>query len=246
MDIMGMKRLFVCLLCLALALGGIGAMAEPLKKGAKGDAVTALQVKLIEHNYQTVAADGSYGNKTVKAVKQVQADAGLEQTGIADDATLTYLEGHYATFEPKKDADVLLYTIHCDPITHILQVHIKNMGRQRIVSYTFKLYQCNKSKSSLGSFYGEKNKTTTNKKKHTKTRHTNWTEHTIGAFVASGDTATGMLPLAEGTTVMFSDGSMQAVTYFEKGELARVVLSSYTTEDGKKHKVNQKLHCSFR
>ena len=52
--------------------------------------------------------------------------------------------------------------------------------------------------------------------------------------------------LSEGWTVQFSDGSSQQVTWFDNGTYARVVLSSYTTEDGKKHSVNQKLYCAFR
>ena len=97
-----MKRLIIGLICLALLLSGIGALAEPLKKGDKGDEVKALQLELIEHNYLTDGADGIFGGMTEKAIQQVQADAGLEQTGVADDATLEFLSNNYAEFEATK------------------------------------------------------------------------------------------------------------------------------------------------
>ena len=218
----------------------------PLKKGDKGDDVTKLQLMLIEHNYLLDGADGSYGGKAVKAIKQVQADAGLEETGVADEATVRFLMDHYAEFEPKKDSDMLLYTIECDPDTHILTIHVKNTGKQRVTQYTFKLTQCTKSKGALGSFYGAKNRTTTNKKKHRKTRYTNWTTHSLSTSIDSGELGSASINLSEGYPVMFSDGTLQEVSYFEKGELAGVTLSEFVTEDGKKHKLNQKLYCSFR
>ena len=63
-----MKRILIGLICLALVLGGFSALAEPLKRGDKGDEVAALQVKLIEHNYLMDGADGDFGGKTEKFV----------------------------------------------------------------------------------------------------------------------------------------------------------------------------------
>ena len=236
-----MKRLIICLICLALALCSLGALAEPLKKGDKGDEVKALQQKLIEHNYLAGGADGSFGGKTEKAVKMVQEDAGLEQTGVADEATLEYLENNYAKFRPTKDSDIKLLSLECDTsLMHMLTIQVKNMGRKRITSYGFKLYQCNASKNSLGSFFGDHNKRT----KRRRTQY--WTTITHSASVESGDTDSTVMSLEEGYTLNFSDGSSQSITWYDKGVYARVVLSEFTTVDGKKHKTNQTLYCKFR
>lgn len=59
--------------------------------GRKGDAVQALQQKLIELGYLTGKADGDYGNMTLNAVSAFQKDAGLPQTGVADGDTQALL-----------------------------------------------------------------------------------------------------------------------------------------------------------
>ena len=66
---------------------------SPLSKGSNGDAVKAVQQKLIDLGYLDGKADGDYGNKTLNAVKAFQADAGLEQTGVADSDTQAALFG---------------------------------------------------------------------------------------------------------------------------------------------------------
>ena len=58
-----------------------------LQKGDKGDAVKALQQKLIDLGYLNGKADGDYGKKTRDAVSAFQRSAGLEQTGVADGRT---------------------------------------------------------------------------------------------------------------------------------------------------------------
>jgi len=60
---------------------------EPLESGVKGEAVLALQTRLIELGYLSGKADGSYGSKTASAVRAFQQAAELEATGIADEAT---------------------------------------------------------------------------------------------------------------------------------------------------------------
>lgn len=234
-----MKRILAGLICLALLLGA-AALAEPLKRGDKGDAVMALQVKLIEHNYLADGADGDFGGKTEKAIKQVQADAGLQETGVADDRTLAYLEDHYAAYIPTKDSDALLYQLEWEPVLGFLTIHVKNTGRQRIIGYTFKLYQCNASKTSMGTFYGTRNSST--KRRRTE----NWTEHSVSRDIGSGQNDTAMMPLSEGYTVTFSDGTEQVVTYYDNAVYARVELSGFTTGDGKTHKTNQRLYVRFR
>ena len=235
-----MKRILAILLAALLVCSCAYAEGEPLKKGDKGDEVVELQLKLIEHNYLAGGADGDFGGKTEKAVKAVQADAGLEQTGIADEATLEYLEDSYAELKPTKDSDILMYSLTCDISDPVLVILVKNTGRKAITSFTFKMYQCNDSKTSLGTFFGKRNSST--KKKRTEY----WTEHTAPCLLETGETYTAYMNVAEGATYGFSSGGEAQVQWFDKGTTARVVLSEFITEDGKKHKVNQKLYAKFR
>lgn len=67
------------------------AQYESLEKGSKGDAVKALQLRLIELNYLSGSADGDFGGKTKTAVELFQKEAGLPVTGIADPDMQTVL-----------------------------------------------------------------------------------------------------------------------------------------------------------
>ena len=60
---------------------------QTLSKGAKSDAVLALQNRLYELGYLNDDRDGNFGNKTQTAVKLFQSAVGIEATGIADSAT---------------------------------------------------------------------------------------------------------------------------------------------------------------
>lgn len=60
---------------------------ETLQKGSSGDAVKSLQQRLIELNYLSGSADGSFGNMTKSAVELFQKEVGLAVTGIADTKT---------------------------------------------------------------------------------------------------------------------------------------------------------------
>ncbi|MGX8706084.1 MAG: peptidoglycan-binding domain-containing protein, partial [bacterium] len=60
---------------------------QTLSKGAKSDAVLALQNRLYELGYLNDDRDGNFGNKTQTAVKLFQAAVGIGATGIADSAT---------------------------------------------------------------------------------------------------------------------------------------------------------------
>ena len=63
-----------------------------LKSGDRGDAVRALQERLIELGYlQEGQADGAYGAITRRAVMNFQYYNGLVQDGVAGDMTQTYL-----------------------------------------------------------------------------------------------------------------------------------------------------------
>lgn len=63
-----------------------------LGKGAKGDDVKKLQLRLIELHYLADgSADGDYGNKTNTAIEKFQAAAKLSVTGTADELTQALL-----------------------------------------------------------------------------------------------------------------------------------------------------------
>src|SRR5436190_669238 len=61
-----------------------------IASGSRGDAVKALQQGLMAAGYALprYGADGGYGAEGQAAVKKLQKDAGLPETGIVDAATL--------------------------------------------------------------------------------------------------------------------------------------------------------------
>ena len=61
--------------------------AVVLEPGDSGADVTSLQELLISLGYDPGTADGVYGAETEEAVVSFQADAGLNTTGVADEAT---------------------------------------------------------------------------------------------------------------------------------------------------------------
>ena len=63
-----------------------------LKKGSTGDAVKALQQKLITLGYLSGSADGIFGTATISAVKAFQTVSGLPADGIAGSKTLSALD----------------------------------------------------------------------------------------------------------------------------------------------------------
>lgn len=70
---------------------GIVVAYKSLQVGSNGEDVRLLQQRLIELSYLSGSADGAYGNMTASAVKSFQREAGLSQTGIADQETQTAL-----------------------------------------------------------------------------------------------------------------------------------------------------------
>lgn len=81
--------------------------AKILKIGVSGDAVKALQTRLIALGYLSQEADGIYGTATAKAVAAFQRAHKLEPDGIAGEKTLTQLYGADASRseKPKKDTE---------------------------------------------------------------------------------------------------------------------------------------------
>lgn len=65
---------------------------ENLKKGDKNDKVAMLQVLLRKAGYN-IAVDGSYGSKTLEAIKEYQTKKKLTVTGEGDEKTIMKLGG---------------------------------------------------------------------------------------------------------------------------------------------------------
>lgn len=76
-------------LCLLTSVPFVGATFHP---GDKGSQIAAIQQALANHGYD-VSADGAYGAATQEAVRQFQADYGLESDGIVGTATYEALMG---------------------------------------------------------------------------------------------------------------------------------------------------------
>jgi peptidoglycan hydrolase-like protein with peptidoglycan-binding domain len=53
--------------------------------------VTAVQQVLLSRNYDPGIIDGRYGTNTANAIKRMQADAGIPQTGVIDSGVLMAL-----------------------------------------------------------------------------------------------------------------------------------------------------------
>ena len=71
-----------------------------MSKGAKGDDVKALQTRLFDLGFYTIAIDGDYGNGTVNAIKAFEEFNGLEQTGIASPEFQAFLFSDNAKAKP--------------------------------------------------------------------------------------------------------------------------------------------------
>ena len=64
---------------------------ERLASGSRGDAVQALQERLVELGYLDDKADGIFGGNTGNAIRAAQEQAGMESTGIADNEFQQYI-----------------------------------------------------------------------------------------------------------------------------------------------------------
>lgn len=79
---------------------------ESLKSGNYGANVRELQQQLKDLGYLSGGVDGDFGPGTAKAVSAFQTAAGLEETGIADDATQRALYGLSAPGEAEEESAV--------------------------------------------------------------------------------------------------------------------------------------------
>ena len=76
----------------ALAAGASPAGAAPvLRKGSRGNAVTALQRDLTNLKYWLGTVDGSFGHLTQQAVYAIQKAAGLTRDGVVGPVSYTHL-----------------------------------------------------------------------------------------------------------------------------------------------------------
>ena len=89
-----MKRLMAVLLVVGLVLSTAVATAD-LKRGDRGESVQYMQEKLIFIGALDDKADGIFGKKTEKAVKDVQGFMGLKETGKANEAFMDELDYLY-------------------------------------------------------------------------------------------------------------------------------------------------------
>ena len=71
-----------------------------LSKGSKGDEVKALQTRLFDLGFYSIAIDGDYGNGTINAIKDFEAFNGMEQTGIATPEFQAFLFSENAKPKP--------------------------------------------------------------------------------------------------------------------------------------------------
>lgn len=87
-----MKRILAFSAVLALVCALLcGSACADLKKGTSGEYVRAMQQKMIDLGIMSGRADGRFGNKTERAVKQLQNYWGLKRNGRADDDFLDRL-----------------------------------------------------------------------------------------------------------------------------------------------------------
>jgi hypothetical protein len=71
-------------------------LAAPLKSGAKGEAVRALQQQLVTKHDARLKIDGHFGPATHRAVRRFQTHAELSCDGVVGPGTWTRLLKHYA------------------------------------------------------------------------------------------------------------------------------------------------------
>lgn len=92
-----MKKWLIMLCVLGLMLFSCTAMAETIEEnielrvGDKSDDVLQMQTRLKELGYYNGPLSGQFAEVTLKAVKQIQSDYGLPETGVADAETLAVI-----------------------------------------------------------------------------------------------------------------------------------------------------------
>ena len=207
-----------------------------LKRGDNNEDVAALQIMLIEHNYLSDVADGSFGPKTETAVKAVQTEAGLSATGVTDAATLDYLATHSAAYAPEGTNGLSAYYLDYDPSFGYLTLCVKNTGSSTIKSFGINLRQCTSGHSKLGTFFGDRNDSSND-----------WyTTVTYTGNIVSGATYYLVYNLREGDSHTFTNGQSYDIQYFQDSISARVDVISYTTTDDSTHDVDKTMYVDVK
>ncbi len=88
-----------------------------LYNGCTGDAVLAMQQKLIDLGYLNGTADGKFGDSTEKAVRKFQSENGLKADGLAGKKTLAALKSAQrgADDDHAPDDVVEVFTVSSEP-----------------------------------------------------------------------------------------------------------------------------------
>ena len=84
--------LLIFALCVSMTVPALAYDPATLRCGCSGEEVKAMQQALIDLGYLEGKADGIFGNKTEKAVRNFQRKNGLTADGLAGKKTLSVLE----------------------------------------------------------------------------------------------------------------------------------------------------------
>lgn len=87
------RLFFLTLMCVAaIVLGTFGSVhAATAREGDEGDRVLAVQLRLIDLGYNIPKANGTFDERTTRAVMTYQKQARLNQTGSVDEITWHFL-----------------------------------------------------------------------------------------------------------------------------------------------------------
>lgn len=114
------------------------AFTKKLKSGSRGQRVKNLQERLAELGYYEGPVSGNYMKYTVRAVKSIQTQNGMEATGVVDEATwnLVFNDAHVvlpgATPKPTPSPSPIPFRIVVDVANQVTSVY----GRDENGEYT--------------------------------------------------------------------------------------------------------------
>lgn len=103
----------------------LGISKDDLGRGSEGEDVLSLQLRMNALGYYGGACDGVYGTGLVEAVKQLQGDIGMRQSGIA---TRTLLALIYSDDAPVSGGSIDLSEGQSGPVVKKLQTALHTLG----------------------------------------------------------------------------------------------------------------------
>ena len=103
----------------------LGVSDSDLGRGSTGDDVLDLQHRLLDLGYYGSEPDGKYDTNTISAVKRLQKDLGLAQSGITSE---TMLEIIFSDEAPVSDGVVTLTEGRSGPVVKKLQAALAKLG----------------------------------------------------------------------------------------------------------------------